>query len=132
MDKVDWRGLSYNQNAIHILQQNLDKVDWYWLSRNPNAIHILEKNLEKVDWRGLSGNPNAIHILENNLDKLDWRELSKNTNFYKLSHKFNYLSMKNSMKDFFQELVAYVFRPNRLMRMSSHFNMDMAEYVEHL
>jgi hypothetical protein len=42
--------LSFNPNAIHILEQNLDKVDWYCLSRNPNAIHILEHNLDKIDW----------------------------------------------------------------------------------
>ena len=39
--KVDWEFLSTNQNAIHILQNNLDKVDWFYLSANPNAIPIL-------------------------------------------------------------------------------------------
>ena len=36
MDKVDWKELSYNPNAIHILEKNLDKVDWEDLSSNPN------------------------------------------------------------------------------------------------
>jgi len=47
-----------------------DKLDWKMLSRNPNAISILEKNLDKVNWEILSSNPNAIHILEKNLDKV--------------------------------------------------------------
>ena len=62
--KINWGNLSYNKNAIHILEKNLDKVDWRELSGNEGAIHILEKNLDKVDWRELSGNEGAIHILE--------------------------------------------------------------------
>jgi hypothetical protein len=38
---VDWYELSYNKNAIHILENNLDKVDWKMLSYNPNAIHLI-------------------------------------------------------------------------------------------
>jgi hypothetical protein len=30
---------------------DINKVDWRCLSSNINAIHILEKNLDKVDWR---------------------------------------------------------------------------------
>ena len=29
IDKVFWRGVSCNPNAIHILEQNLYKVDWF-------------------------------------------------------------------------------------------------------
>ena len=29
IDKVFWRGVSINENAIHILEQNLYKVDWF-------------------------------------------------------------------------------------------------------
>jgi hypothetical protein len=36
LDKVNWKTLSCNPNAIHILENNLDKVDWYELSQNPN------------------------------------------------------------------------------------------------
>jgi phenylpyruvate tautomerase PptA (4-oxalocrotonate tautomerase family) len=28
----------------------MEKVNWRLLSKNPAAIHILEKNLDKVDW----------------------------------------------------------------------------------
>jgi hypothetical protein len=53
-------------------------VNWERLSFNPNAIHILERNLYKVEWRVLSLNPNAIHILEQNLDKVDWGHIWTN------------------------------------------------------
>ena len=54
---------------------NLDKVEWLILSYNPNAIHILEKNISKVDWFGLSSNTNA-HLL---LCKLDYKKMKLNT-----------------------------------------------------
>ena len=28
---------------------DVDKIDWKCLSRNKNAIHILEKNFDKID-----------------------------------------------------------------------------------
>ena len=42
--KIDWRELSLNPNAIHLLEQNLNKINWGHLSKNPNAINLLEKN----------------------------------------------------------------------------------------
>ena len=72
LDKIiSWMILSYNINAISMLEKNLDKVYWEQLSRNVNAISILEKNLDKVYWDQLSCNINAISILEKNLDKID-------------------------------------------------------------
>jgi hypothetical protein len=79
-DKINWRNLSRNPNAIHLLENNLDKIDWELLSVNSNAIHLLEKHFEKIDWSMLSFNCNAIHLLEKHLDKIDWRHLSINTN----------------------------------------------------
>jgi hypothetical protein len=79
-DKIIWTGLSSNPNAIPILEQNLDKIDWYFLSLNPNAIQLLEQNPDKIVWGCLSRNPNAIHLLEQNPDKIDWCWLSRNPN----------------------------------------------------
>ena len=47
-NRINYRYLSGNPNAIHILEKNLDKVNWDLLSENRNAIHILKKNLDKV------------------------------------------------------------------------------------
>ena len=64
-EEIDWRILSSNPNAIHLLEKNPEKIDWDRLSGNPNAIHLLEKNIEKLERRNtLSSNPNAIHLLE--------------------------------------------------------------------
>ena len=35
-DRICWRWLSLNPNAIHLLEQNLDKIDWFYLSLNLN------------------------------------------------------------------------------------------------
>lgn len=47
-EKLNWKHLSGNPNAIPMLEQNPEKISWDWLSRNPNAIHILEQNPEKL------------------------------------------------------------------------------------
>ena len=50
IDKLDWKELSSNPNAVLLLEQNLDKIDWTWLVFNSNAVHILEQNPEKIHW----------------------------------------------------------------------------------
>ena len=81
-DKLDWVALSFNPNAIYILEKNLDKVNWKWLSGNKNAIHILEKNIDKIDWASLSLNPNAIHLLKKYPENINWFMISMNSNAY--------------------------------------------------
>jgi hypothetical protein len=39
------------------VKSNLDKFDWKKLSENLNAIHLLEQKVDKVHWRTLSQNP---------------------------------------------------------------------------
>ena len=36
-DKINWKLLSFNQNAIELLKENKDKINWNNLSLNPNA-----------------------------------------------------------------------------------------------
>ena len=48
-DKINWKNLSLNINAVDILEKNINKIDWFKLSLNINAIRILENNLDKVD-----------------------------------------------------------------------------------
>ncbi len=77
-DKIHWYYFAQNTNikAIKLLEDNInkfinDKIVWKALSLNPNAIYILEKNLNKVDWICLSQNSNAIHLITKlNYDKM--------------------------------------------------------------
>jgi hypothetical protein len=107
---LDWIGLSTNPNAIHILEKNLDKVYWERLSSNTNAIHILDKNLHKVNYVVLSENPNAIHLISRLL--------------------LNHSKMKENMKPFAEELVAYVFHSLLLNSISDNLGIDLDELVE--
>ena len=130
--RVDWRLLSENPNAIHLLEQNLDKVDWYWLSYNPNAIHLLEQNVDKICWHLLSQNPNpnAMHLLEQNLNKVNWRALSKNPNAMHLLAKLDYNRMRLNNQNFVQELVAYICNPNWIQKCATRLNMEFDEYQD--
>ena len=76
--RIHWRCLSENPNAVHILEKNPDKIYWSLLSLNQSAIHLLKQNEDKIDWDYLSKNPGAIQLLENNLDKVDWIEINQN------------------------------------------------------
>ena len=55
MDKVNWRYLSYNPNAIHLLEKNLDKVDWDHLSQNHSIFtYDYEKMFEQMKQSGIA------------------------------------------------------------------------------
>ena len=109
-DKIDWKWLSRNPNAISILEKNPDKINWDHLSSNPNAMHLLEKNPDKINWYWLSQNPNAISILEKNPDKINWEELSANQGTYEINYKF----MKERMDIMREDLMKAVYHPKRL------------------
>lgn len=47
----------------NILEEYLNKIIWKNLSSNENAIHLLEKNIDKIDWMNLSLNKNIMQFL---------------------------------------------------------------------
>jgi hypothetical protein len=75
IEKLDWRWLSANPNAIELLMANPDKINWdrasmnldtsYPIARsaNPNAIELLMANPDKINWGVLSRNPSAMELL---------------------------------------------------------------------
>jgi hypothetical protein len=98
-DKINWSGLSLNNNIMQILQlleQKMDKtnelimkIDWSMLSFNSceGAIKLLENKIEQdhinnnessVNWQCLSQNEGAIQLLEKHIDLIDWKYLSFN------------------------------------------------------
>jgi hypothetical protein len=68
------------------LEKNLDKIDWKILSGNPSAIHLLEKNLDKIDWCILSSNPNIFKV---NYEYLNQYSLCMGINAEILSERFH-------------------------------------------
>lgn len=71
----DWRALSLNRNACHILEKYINKVRWTQLFGNEGAISIIDNNIDKIHWPNpymLSCNKNATHILEKHPDKIVW------------------------------------------------------------
>ena len=86
-NELDWKKLSSNINAIHILEKNLDKVDWNILSSNINAIKLLEKNIDMINWERLSLNSNAINFFDN----INFENLSNKKLYYEYLIKINYL-----------------------------------------
>ena len=88
-DKLNWKYLSANPNAIHMLEKHPEKMNWSTLSYNSNAMHILENNLDKINWNCLSVNSNAIHLLTKNFDKIQWAWLNCNPNAMHILEKYH-------------------------------------------
>jgi hypothetical protein len=63
INKINWKTLSSNPNAIELLKKNKNKINWEFLSRNPNAIELLKENQHKINWLYLSENQNAIELM---------------------------------------------------------------------
>ena len=76
--KVDWSALSFNKNAIHILEKNLDKVNWYVIYQEIKMLYtFLKKMKSKVNWLyGYQEIKMLYTSLEKNLDKVSWYFLS--------------------------------------------------------
>jgi hypothetical protein len=103
-----WIVLSSDPLAIDLLKKHQDKIIWEELSRNPAAIALLEQHPENIHWSSLSANPNAAHLL------------------FKLDH----VRMREQNESFKEELMAYVFEPCRLMRLSRQFGIDFRIYLQ--
>jgi len=113
INKLRWRALSFNPNAIHLLEQNQDKIDWLKLSENPNAIHLLEQNKHKINWKMLSQNPNGMYLLEANPDKI-WmfQRLLTNPSIF----EFDYEALKERCDIYKEELIQKAFHPSRIQK----------------
>ena len=115
---------------IAFLEKHVDKMChecWKTLSRDPNAVPLLEKYPEKIHWQWLSENPNAIHLLEQHPERIDWTYLSENRNALHLLFPLDLVQMKQQNEPFREELIAYVFDPDRMIRLSK--GLDLRTYL---
>jgi len=69
-------------------------------------------------------------MLEQNSNKINWIHLSLNKNAIHLLGPLNYTKMKEQNKEFFEDLVSYVFNPLRITCFSEMTGMSEIEYLE--
>ena len=91
---------------------DINKIDWKHLSKNPNAIELLKENKNKINWSFLSKNQNALDLLKENQKNICRFNFSKNPNIF----TYNYKSMKKNMKNsgIVEELMSYIFHPRNM------------------
>ena len=77
-------------------------------------------------WDWLSVNINAMHILENNQDKINYSNFSTNPGIFKL----DIVEMRNNCCQFAEELAAYVFHPDRLLKICEKYKIDFYDLME--
>ena len=128
LDKINWKWLSRNPNAIHLLEQNQEKIDWEELSKNLNALHLLEQNLDKIELSWLSPNPKFVDLLEQKFleleyDNIDIEPLLFNPNFFEIDYQF----LEERIQSFKEELMQKCFHPDRLFYYLKTYNYDIGE-----
>jgi len=138
LDKVVWEVFCCNcqdttQEAIDFLEKHVEKLPmhcWYRLSCRSIAVPLLEKNLDKIAWQRFCINPGGIHLLEQYPEKIDWEFLSLNPNAMHLLFRLDHERMREDNESFREELLAYVFEPSRLMRLSDQYEVDFRHYLQ--
>lgn len=84
---INWERISYNKNAIELLEKNQNKIDWCQLAMNENGARLMERNLDKVDWEELSGNVNLFTpefaLIRSQIMDIDKAFLEERTNIFK-------------------------------------------------
>jgi hypothetical protein len=73
-DKINWKNLSFNSNAIELLKENQDKIDWDYFSRNPNIFtynyKLMKENMKKS---GIAEELMSVIFHPRNMEKWnDW------------------------------------------------------------
>ena len=100
IDKLSWKNLSGNPNAIKLLDANPDKIDWHYLSGNPNGFDLIKKYVigdkeqeDKISWHILALNSKAaIKLLETKILEDDsstsWYLLAQNPDAISIIRKY--------------------------------------------
>jgi len=60
--------------------------------------------------------------------KINWNQLSANPKANHLLFKLDY-TQRETKQDFREELMSYIFQPDRLIRLSRQFNLDLQTYL---
>ena len=92
------------------------------------AIHLLEQNPKKISWYKLSKNQNAIHLLKERY--LNFYEIFSNIHVPLRNQgifEIDYLTLKNKIVPFKEELIQKCFHPDRLTRYLKTYNYDIGE-----
>ena len=129
---VIWHYLCIYIKDMSFLEKHIDKLNaecWSELSKRAVAVPLLEKYPEHIDWVRLSRNAGAIHLLERNPEKIHWKQLSLNPNAIHLLFRLDHVRMRKKNDAFKEELMAYVFDPERLMRFSKQYSVDFRTYL---
>jgi hypothetical protein len=135
LDKVEWTYMCNDEMTVEVvsfLEKHVDKLCeecWHLLSERPVAVPLLEKYPEYIFWNRLSRNPAAIHLLEKHPEKIDWNQLSVNPAALHLLFRLDHETMRQANEPFKEELMAYVFDPERLMRLSAQYTVDFRVYL---
>jgi len=101
-NKLYWKNLSYNKNAIDLLKKNQYKIHWKVICLNPNAIELIE---DKIQEESYFKKFSVIKLITNLLfdSSLDWVE------YYLTEDKSAIHQIKNYILQFNSGYISYNF-----------------------
>jgi hypothetical protein len=136
IDRIDWKVLSANKSpeAFTLLSKHIDRIDWSVLSANesPRAIALLTQYPDRIDFGELIYNKNAISLFKQYPEKIEWEMVSECRFICDILLDYDYIAMRDTMQEFTNELIQYVFHPKRLIRICNLYNIEFIDYVEML
>lgn len=139
-DEICWENVALECHDLDFLRKNIDKLQDYWhmLSSNKYAFPLLLENPDKIDTDTLfnNKNDNIINYIRNNLDNIDItidsiEFLCYNKNGIDLLFPLKYQEMSEKMIYFKQELVSYVFNPERMQKIGNNYGISLEELQDY-
>ena len=152
LNKVDWNNLNYNENGLLLLINHKEKINWIIVSCYSKNISILEENLDKIDIFYLSINIYATSLLKKYKYKLGYFFFNNSVNSKRIKmietikeyeninltwknpeiFELDYEKMSENNEIMYQELIAEIMKPSRILKKIEEYDNENYDYLEEL
>jgi hypothetical protein len=118
----NFNALSFNSNAVSLLQENMSRINWQNLSANPNGIELIENN-----WGTVYG----IQLREQTRSEIIWNLILNLNSMNLISNHFNDILSYTKRLDITLQnrYINYLFeRPDIMILLNNNFT-DVMEFI---
>ena len=129
-EKINWIIVSCYSKNISILEENLDKIDIFYLSINIYATSLLKKYKYKLGYFffNKSVNSKRIKMIETIKEYENINLTWKNPEIFEL----DYEKMSENNEIMYQELIAEIMKPSRILKKIEEYDNENYDYLEEL
>ena len=129
-EKINWIIVSCYSKNISILEENLDKIDIFYLSINIYATSLLKKYKYKLGYFFFNNSVNSkrIKMIETIKEYENINLTWKNPEIFEL----DYEKMSENNEIMYQELIAEIMKPSRILKKIEEYDNENYDYLEEL